>query len=173
MGKKKTALLVIDVQQGLFERSTPIFRADLMLDNINLLVDAAHNAGVPVIYIQHNNDKLLKKGSRAWHFHPEIRPQMGDLNIHKLLGNAFADTPLDDELQARGIDQIIATGLVTQGCVRATCLGGLELGYQVMLASDAHSTYSKRPDKVIERWQAELVEAGVRLLPAKEISFQD
>jgi len=46
-----------------------------------------------------------------------------------------------------------------------------ELGYQVVLASDAHSTYSKGPEKVIKRWHGELSETGVTLSAAKEISF--
>lgn len=72
MEKSNTALLVIDVQQGLFERSTPVYQAKTMLDNINFLVDSAHQMGVPVIYIQHSNEKTLKLGTPEWKFHPEI-----------------------------------------------------------------------------------------------------
>ena len=61
-----TALLVIDVQMGLFEKSTPIYKAEQVLENINTLMKNARRAGVPVIFIQHSNDKLLVKGSDAW-----------------------------------------------------------------------------------------------------------
>ena len=166
----KSAVLVIDVQQGLFERSTPVYHAEQMLENINALVERAHHQGILVVYIQHSNEKLLLKGTRAWQFHPEIRLEAGDLHIHKQHGNAFQKTTLHNELQNRNIDRLIVTGMVTQGCVRATCLGGLELGYQVVLARDAHSTYSKGPEKVIKRWHGELSETGVTLSAAKEIS---
>ena len=39
--RSNTALLVIDVQQGLFERSTPIYKADQVLENIHMLVCSA------------------------------------------------------------------------------------------------------------------------------------
>ena len=42
------ALLVIDVQKELFEKSTPIYAADQLLENICALIDQAHSAQVPV-----------------------------------------------------------------------------------------------------------------------------
>ncbi|MBK5109670.1 MAG: cysteine hydrolase, partial [Anaerolineales bacterium] len=63
--------------------------------------------------------------------------------IHKTHGNAFQDTGLKDELDVRGIKNIVITGLVTNGCVRATCIGGHNLGYRVVLVEDGHSTYIK------------------------------
>jgi nicotinamidase-related amidase len=57
----KQALLVIDVQQGLFEKSHPIYKATELLDNINSLVGQAHRAGVPVFYIN-----IRTKGISSW-----------------------------------------------------------------------------------------------------------
>ncbi len=167
----KTALLVIDVQRGIFEQRTKVYKAEEMLANINLLAEKAHQASAPVVYIQHSNDKFLKYGSDLWKFHPEIKPQSGDLHFHKLHGNAFIETDLEAKLRDLGVERIMCCGLVTQGCVRATCLGGLDLGFEVMLASDANSTYSKPAEKVIDRWHKELVEAGVTLLVSEEVSF--
>ena len=89
-----TALLVIDVQQGLFRKSTPIFRAEPLLDTITTLVERAHAAGVLVVYIQHASDKVLPFGSADWQLHPRLHPGEGDLVVHKQHGNAFEDTPL-------------------------------------------------------------------------------
>jgi nicotinamidase-related amidase len=60
--------------------------------------------------------------------------------VHKQHGKAFEDTPLHAELTGREIGRVILTGLVMHGCVKATCLGGLELGYEVVLAEDGHSS---------------------------------
>jgi len=169
--KGKSALLGIDVQQGLFERSAPIYQAEQVLDNINLLVKKAHQANIPVVYIQHANDNTLKRGTREWQFHQQIRPQEGDLHIHKQHGNAFEETELHDELQARDISRIIATGLVTHGCVKSTCLGGLDLGYTVTLAGDAHSNFSKTAAQIIKKWHANLQKAGVELIDTAEVGF--
>jgi len=64
--RTNTALLVIDVQQGLFQKSNPIYKADEFLNKINALVEQAHNAGAPVFYVQHSNQRDLIQGSEAW-----------------------------------------------------------------------------------------------------------
>ena len=168
---RKSALLVIDVQQGLFERSAPIYQAEDVLKNINLLVADAHKKNIPVVYIQHANESTLIKGTREWHFHDHIRPQEGDFHIHKQHGNAFEQTELHQILQDHQIDTIIASGLVTHGCVQATCLGGLELGYRVILTKDAHSNFSKTAAQIIKKWHAKLSDAGVELQETSKITF--
>jgi len=167
----KEALLVIDVQQGLFERSTPIFKAEGLIVNINTLVDRAHTANVPVFYIQHSNDESLVKQSPAWQFHPQIRPQSKDSIVHKQHGNAFEETPLDSGLKALGVSSLVITGLVTHGCVKATCLGALALGYEVTLVSDAHSNFGKQALKIIEDLNNLMVLKGAKLLPTVEVTF--
>jgi nicotinamidase-related amidase len=167
----QTALLVIDVQQGLFRRPTPIYQAETLLDNINDLVARAHQIGVPVYYIQHSNQKILVKGSPDWQLHPQLHPTKQDGRIHKLYGNTFQDTGLDEALRSRGVDTLVITGLVTQGCVKATCLGGRELGYHVILASDAHSNYNKKAAQIIQEWHEKLSAQAVVLQPTSEITF--
>ena len=167
----KSAFLVIDVQQGLFERSAPIYQAEDVLKKINLLAAEAHQTNTPVVYIQHANDNTLKKGSREWQFHNQIRPQEGDFHIHKQHGNAFEQTDLHQLLQDHQIDTIIASGLVTHGCVKSTCLGGLELGYRVILAKDAHSNFSPTAAQIIKKWHNKLADAGVELLETSKITF--
>ena len=166
-----TALLVIDVQMGLFEKSTPIYKAEQVLENINILMKNARQAGVPVIFIQHSNDKFLVKGSGAWQLHPEIRPLDNEVIVHKLHGNAFEGTSLRDELQKRQVSELVVTGLVTHGCVRATSLGAIKEGYRVVLVSDGHSNYSKDAAKLIEKWNQELSEKGAELVKTQDISF--
>jgi nicotinamidase-related amidase len=164
-------LLVIDVQQGLFHKSTAIYQAEPLLDTIKTLIEHAHAAGVPVIYIQHASDKVLPFGSADWQFHPRLQPGADDVVIHKQHGNAFEDTPLHAELTRRGIDRVIVTGLVTHGCVRATCLGALALGYEVTLAADGHSSYSKNAAQLIAEWNDKLGTAGVTVAPASQIAL--
>ena len=166
-----TALLVIDVQQGLFRKSTPIYRAEPLLNTITTLIERAHAAGVPVIYIQHASDKVLPFGSADWQLHARLRPGVDDLVVHKQHGNAFEDTPLHAELTGRGIGRVIVTGLVTHGCVKATCLGALALGYAVTLAADGHSSYSKDSAQLIGEWNRKLGEAGANVAPASQIAF--
>lgn len=166
-----TALLVIDVQKSLFEKSSPIYKADQLLENINSLIDLARHAGVPVFFIQHTSPKILEKGSEGWQLHPRIQPLAEEVIVHKLHGNAFEDTNLHTELSKRTVNTVVLTGLVTHGCVKATCLGALEEGYKDVLVSDAHSSYSKDATQMIEKWNHILHEQCARLQPACQVDF--
>ncbi len=167
----KTALLVIDVQRALFTRPNPIYKANQLIEAINLIVDRSHLFGVKVIYVQHANQSFLKEGTEGWQFHPGLTRGEGDSQIQKKQGNAFLDTPLQSELEVRGIQNLLITGLVTQGCIKATCLGGLELGYRVFLVEDGHSNYNQEAAAVIEKCQKELELAGVEIVSVDRIVF--
>ncbi|MFN2283315.1 MAG: cysteine hydrolase family protein [Anaerolineae bacterium] len=166
------ALLVIDVQQGLFEKSTPIYKADALLENITTLVDRAHLNDVPVIYVQHSAAKHLVKGSAEWQLHSQLHPLRADTIIHKLHGNAFEDTPLDEILRARHVTTVVVTGLVTHGCVRATCIGARKLGYNVILVKDGHSSFSKKAADLIVDWNEKLSAKQIEVRATSEITFE-
>ena len=53
-----TALLIIDVQNGLFTiQDFPIFQEELLIKNIQTLLEKARKSKVPIFYIQHNDPK--------------------------------------------------------------------------------------------------------------------
>ena len=166
-----SALLVIDVQKGLFEKSTPIYQAHQLLLNINSLISKARRKGTPVFFIQHSSEKNLEMGSDGWKLHPDIQPADGETVIHKVHPNAFEETNLREELKERGINTLVVTGLVTHGCVKATCLGALEEGFRVRLVSDGHSSYSKDAPQLIEKWNTELNRKGAELFETINVSF--
>ena len=118
--QRRVALLVIDVQKGLFERSTPILNGEQLLANINTLIHRARQAGAPVLYVQHANKSTLVKDSAAWQLHPAIVPLDNEEIILKRHGNAFQDTGLAQELEKRDVSVLAVTGLVTHGCVKAS-----------------------------------------------------
>jgi nicotinamidase-related amidase len=165
------ALLVIDVQQGLFQRSNPIYKAKELLENINTLVKRAHGAGIPVFYIQHANKGTLVQGSDEWQLHPQMQPVEVDFIIHKRHGNAFKDTTLGQELESRQINRLVATGLLTNGCVKATCIAAQKLGYEVILVQDGHSNFNRQAASVIEEWHRKLGNGIVELRSTGEIDF--
>ena len=171
LNPKRTALLVIDVQMALFSRPTPIYKADDLLRNINSLVEMFQLSNALVVYIQHSNNKMLIKESDGWGFHPDLNFKETDPIIHKIHGNAFKETNLKQVLESRGIEDIVITGLVTQGCVKATSIGGNKLGYRVILIEDGYSNYSKEAPKIIEKWNLKLSKEQVELFSADEIGF--
>lgn len=169
--QSSTALLVIDVQLGMFEESDPVHRGDELLATINDLITRARNAGIPVIYIQHSgrDDHLLEPGSPGWPIHPAIVPAKGELVIHKRHPDSFQETDLQHELEIRGIRHLIVAGIQTEYCVDTTCRRAYSLGYDVTLVQDAHSTWDTEylkasqiidhHNQVLEGWFVTLKEA--------------
>ena len=167
----KTALLIIDVQRALFTRPTPVYKDKWMIEVINSLVDLAHLYHVPVIYIQHSNQSILKEGTDGFKLHPGLKPGPEDMKIIKKQGNAFQGTTLQSIMESRGLENLIVTGLVTQGCIRATSLGGVELGYNMFLVKGGHTNYNEDAPAIIEAHEEDLENAGVKLVTIDELAF--
>jgi nicotinamidase-related amidase len=142
-----------------------------MLDNINSLIARARRAGAVVVFIQHADKRTLVKGSEAWQLHPQLRPVAGDRAIHKCHSSAFRETSLDQMLVKEKVARVVVTGLVTHGCVKKACQDALNMGYEVVLASDGHSSYSKQAPEMIHKWHQKLAEAGVEIVPSHEVAF--
>jgi len=166
----KTALLIIDVQKELFQKKNPVYHGNEMLNNICELADRAHAAVIPVIYVQHENN-TMPKGSDGWQLHPRLHPLDGDLTFQKQQSSALKVASLKDELSKSGVRQVIITGLVTHGCIKAACLDALKLGYEVILAEDGQSNFNARPKKIIDETLGNLKEVGVSVKQTCEITF--
>ena len=95
-----TALLVIDMQQGLFDEGA--FEPERLVKQVKTLIDHAHSSGVPVIYVQHNEDPQyggsLVPGKPEHAIHPAIAPQPGETIIQKFNPSAFQDMNLQQVL---------------------------------------------------------------------------
>jgi nicotinamidase-related amidase len=176
MARRKTvkdqALLVIDVQQGLFRRKTPVFNEKQLLANISTLVQRAHAKETPVIFVQHSSKDWLAEGSDNWQLHPILRPHLADLFVRKRSASAFEGTGLISLLKERKIEALWVVGLATHQCVRASCLDARRLGYKVILVSDGHSSFSKDAAGLIERWNKALSVETVELRKTGDIWFE-
>ena len=93
---------------------------------------------------------MLPRGLDDWRLHAALHPTEADLIVHKTHSNAFEEAALQQELAGRGMGRVVVAGLVTHGCVKATCLGARALSYDVVLAADGHSSYSKDAAGLIE-----------------------
>jgi nicotinamidase-related amidase len=145
MMKADTALVVIDVQVGMFAPADPVYQGDDLLTKIASLLAKARQAGIPVIYIQHRSERKghpLELGTAGWQIHPSIPPLEGDTVIHKHMPDSFYKTNLQQHLQAQGIKKLIIVGIQTEMCVDTTCRRACSLDYDVTLVKDAHSTWN-------------------------------
>ena len=134
--RPNTALLVVDVQQGVVEGAT---ERDAVVANIDSLVEKARRDGVPVVWVQHN-DEGLPKGSDKWKIVPELSPDDAEPLVEKSYGDSFEDTSLEVVLSDLGVGRLIVTGAQTDQCIRSTLHGALARGYDATLVSDAHTT---------------------------------
>jgi len=139
---KKTALLVIDVQNGLIAGTRPAYHSAEVLANIQTLLSKARTANIPVIYIQHEGDEgsILEVGSQGWHIHSSITPETNEIIIAKRASDSFYQTPLKDVLDSHSIQELVIAGCKTEYCVDTTSRRATSLGYDVILAADAHTT---------------------------------
>ncbi|HVT10987.1 MAG TPA: cysteine hydrolase family protein [Fimbriimonadaceae bacterium] len=132
-----TALLVIDVQQGLFEEDPPTINADSLTATINELAGRARAAGVPVIFVQHN-DPWMEIRTPGWQLHSALDAREGEPRVDKQHPDSFYKTKLIDHLS--GIKRLVVCGCQTDMCVDYTSRRAVALGYDVELVADAHST---------------------------------
>jgi len=136
-----TALLIIDVQAALCSGAEAAFEIDDVIARINGLHAAAHAAKAPVVVVQHEEDAgPLRFASDGWQLAPALQTAPEDVRVRKRTPNSFHETELHRALQERAVSRLVICGLQTDYCVDTTVRQALALGYDVALASDAHST---------------------------------
>jgi nicotinamidase-related amidase len=134
--RPNTALLVVDVQNGVVEGAPA---RDAVVANIGSLVEKARQEEVPVVWVQHS-DNHLEKGSDEWRIVPELNPDDAETLVEKNYGDSFEDTTLEDVLSRLGVGRLVVVGAQTDACIRSTLHGAFVRGYDTMLVSDAHTT---------------------------------
>lgn len=174
--KKQTALLVIDVQLGMFDANDPVYQGDPLLATLSDLIARARAASVPVIYVQHDGEgeHPLRPDRPGWPLHPAVAPAAGELVVHKHAPDSFQGTNLQHELEAREIGHLVVVGIQTEYCVDTTCRRAYSLGYDVTLVQDAHSTWDTevlKAPQIIAHHNQVLGGWFVSLRAAHEIDF--
>ena len=131
-----SALMVIDVQRDVVAHALSV---EQVVGNINSLISKARESDTSVIWVQHSDDFLVKE-SEGWQFVPELKPAPGDIRIYKTHASSFKATDLSEHLATLGTKHLVITGAQTDFCVNATSNAAVELGFDVTLVSDAHTT---------------------------------
>ena len=151
-GRPDTALLVIDVQNGIVAGA---YNRDGVIGNISTLIDKARAENVPVLWVQHSDDGDLALGSESWQFVPELVRGDSEPVVHKRYADSFEETDLEKLLAEQRVGRLVVTGAQTDECIRSTIHGAFTRGYDVTLVGDAHTTEdlteygAPRPEQVI------------------------
>ncbi|HZS48844.1 MAG TPA: cysteine hydrolase family protein [Blastocatellia bacterium] len=175
---KETALLIIDVQLGMFESPLipPVYSGERLLATIKRLIGKARASSTPIFFIQHNGEvgDPIEKGTPQWHIHPAIAPANGEMVIQKNTPDSFHETSLKNELSQRNINNLVLTGIQTDYCVDTTCRRAFSLGFNVTLVKDGHSTWDDRSltaQQIIDHHNEVLGNSFSKLRSAEEIVF--
>lgn len=165
---KKTALVVIDMQNAFMQEGAPaeVPIAREIVPNINRLVTATRAAGGTVVWVQmtqtsENIDdwsvyyggvnkperaetvlKWLTEGSEGHQIWPDLQVNDNDMFILKDRYSAFlpASSDIEERLRAEGIDTVLITGTLTNVCCESSARDAMMRNFKVIMAADANAT---------------------------------
>ena len=171
------ALLVIDVQKAPFiSERFQVYQPKETLDNIRLLIKNARNAGVEVIFFRHIDNRFphLSENSEGVEFVEGIAPESDEKSYSKDVISCFGGTNVHEYLQSKGIDELVICGIQTDFCVDTSVKVGVDLGYKIIVASDAHTTFETKTisaKDIIAHYNKVLGVVFCKVMPSAEIKF--
>jgi nicotinamidase-related amidase len=147
-----TALLVMDVQQGIVDR----FGGDNgYLPRLATAVQAGRGTGIRVIYVvvgfraghpevsQRNKSFAAVAGTGRFAegdpgaaIHPDVAPEAGDIVVTKRRVSAFTGSDLEVVLRAADVEHLVLTGIATSGVVLSTLRQAADLDYRLTVLAD-------------------------------------
>jgi nicotinamidase-related amidase len=154
-----TALIVVDVQQGMDDPRLGERNNREAERRIAELLAAWRHANRPIVHVQHLSREPaspLREAEPGSAFKPEAMPRAGEPVFRKHAHAAFVGTDLEAHLRAHGILDLIVVGLTTDHCVSTTVRLAADLGFTVTVVGDATATFA-RPGPDGSRIEADLV----------------
>jgi nicotinamidase-related amidase len=149
-GRDKSAILVIDMQNGVVEGA---YRREEVIENIEAAVAMARSAHVPVVWVQHSDEELVID-SETWQIVSELIPLEGEPTVRKVYRSSFEATNLEEILAGLNVSHLVICGAQSNNCVRHTGHDALAKGYDVTLIADGHTTKSYEWDGRVVSAQA-------------------
>lgn len=151
---KKTALVLIDLQNGIVARVTAPYSSSEVVQKGNRLAQAFRAKGATVVYVRVDMGDFLAlpvdepardpnappPPAAASELVPEAGFESGDLLITKRHWGAFAGTELEGSLRQRGVDTVVLGGISTNAGVESTARQGTGLGFAFVIVEDACAT---------------------------------
>jgi nicotinamidase-related amidase len=139
------ALVIVDFQKDYFPGGAhPLVAPEAAARAARRVLDAFRASGDSVVHVRHIWDEkaatFMRPDTEGVEIHPELAPAEGELMITKEYPNSFRETPLEDELRARGVGSLVVCGMMTSMCVDATVRAAVDLGFDTTVVHDACAT---------------------------------
>ena len=153
---ERAALLVLDMQEYFLHKESHAFipSAPAILPNIQMLISDFYAQGRPVIFTRHGNtDRDAGMMSRWWR--DVLRTDSPDSAVSPLLDasrgivvsktqyDAFHNTPLEETLRSRNVEQVVVTGVMTNLCCETTARSAFVRGFEVFFCVDGTAAFTE------------------------------
>ena len=141
----KRAIIVVDLQnEYLATGKLPLVGIDAATANAVRVIADARSKGVPVLHVRHESASsdapIFVPGSDGVRIMAAIAPIGTEPVIVKNHVNSFRDTDLKQQLEARGIEDVVVVGAMSHMCVDAVVRASADMGYAVTVLHDACAT---------------------------------
>ena len=146
----KTALLIIDMQNGCYEATE---EKKMFLDAAEYINDVSamyRKYNLPVIVIQ-DLEVGEGEGSEAFEVHPSVQIESTDILVQKVFSNSFWETSLDEILKEKDVEFLVITGFAAEYCITFTYGGAVERGYEVALLQNGIAGMGKNGIQSVQR----------------------
>jgi nicotinamidase-related amidase len=141
---KESALIMVDCQNTYRQGVMQLSHVEPAIQEAQKLLQMARDLKIPIIHIQHDAgvgtpyDVTAKIGQIS----EEVAPKNGEAIITKNYPNSFIATPLEAQLKALNIENIVIAGFMTHMCINSTARGAFNLGFKPTVVASACATRS-------------------------------
>jgi len=187
---RHTAVVVVDMQND-FCTPALLPNADRLMPRLRAFIGEARRAGARLVFTRVLHDEttdspvwtsryavrpyrrsICRTGTPGADYHPDFRPEAGDIDVVKHRYSAFVGTSLELRLRALGIQTLVMTGTATNICVESTLRDAFQRDLYIVLVDDCTGTDSEElhqgtlanvrsnfglvasSDEVVQSWQA-------------------
>ncbi|MCQ2143426.1 MAG: cysteine hydrolase [Bacteroidales bacterium] len=151
---ENSAILVVDMLNDFVTGALACDRGKAIVPATARLLDAAREAGIPVIFCNDAHLPGIDNELKLWGDHalagtpgaeviPELKASDKDYIVPKRRYSGFFQTDLDILLRELGVKTVIMTGLHAHMCVRHTSADAYQLGYNVVVAKEATDSFTE------------------------------
>jgi maleamate amidohydrolase len=149
----RPALVLVDPAKAYTEPSSPLYAGvEEAVEQMRVLLAAARAAGIPVYVTRVVHEfpgdgglfarkvpatRSFAAGNPLGDFIDGLENVAGETLITKQYPSAFFGTSLAASLNAGRIDTVLLAGLSTSGCIRASALDALQLGFVPIVVREA------------------------------------
>ena len=160
------ALLLIDIQKGLTARS--LYEKENFINTVNDAIQIYRSTNDLIVFVQHENKQLVY-GTKDWKIDNRIMINTKDKVFAKTKGDAFSNEDLVSFLKEQNVVEVLIGGLVTHGCIRHTCLGGIKADFSISLLKGGHSNWEKDAMDKIIKTEKSLTESDIEVIELTDI----